>query len=50
MNESVAYFLLVIVGLPEDGTEESAVRVAEDNPPDSTESDAGVFGNVSRTA
>ena len=50
MNESVTYFLLVSVDLPEDGTEESAGRVAKDNPPDSTESDVGVFGNASRTA
>lgn len=49
-NKSVANFLLVTVSLPGDGTEESAGLVAEDNPPDSTESDAGVFGNVSRTA
>jgi hypothetical protein len=49
-NKLVAYFLLVTVGLPEGGTEESAGQVAEDTLPDSTGSDAGVFGNVSRTA
>jgi len=43
-------FLPVTMGLPEDGIEGSAGRVVEDNPPGSTESDAGVFGNVSGTA
>jgi len=42
--------LLVTVSLPEDGTEEYAGRVAEDNLLGSTESDAGVFGIASRTA
>lgn len=41
---------MVTVGLPEDGTEESAGPVVGDNLLGSAESDAGVFGTVSRTA